>query len=56
MTVIELREVFPPYGDTLLTAGQLQQPSDSQFVEELMLQTFFLLVALLQLSINEPIA
>ena len=45
MTVIELREVFPTYGDTLLTAGQLQQPSDSQFVEELMLQTF-LLVAL----------
>ncbi|MEQ7160519.1 hypothetical protein ABQE15_06440 [Enterococcus gallinarum] len=41
MTVIELREVFPTYGDTLLTAGQLQQPSDSQFVEELMLQTFF---------------
>lgn len=40
MTVIELREVFPTYGDTLLTAGQLQQPSDSQFVEELMLQTF----------------
>ena len=55
MTVIELREVFPTYGDTLLTAGQLQQPSDSQFVKELMLQTF-LLVALLQLSINEPIA
>ncbi|MEQ7025579.1 MULTISPECIES: hypothetical protein [Enterococcus] len=41
MTVIELREVFPTYGDTLLTAGQLQQPSDSQFVKELMLQTFF---------------
>ena len=41
MTVIELREVFPTCGDTLLTAGQLQQPSDSQFVEELMLQTFF---------------
>mgnify|MGYP006927573634 CR=1 FL=1 len=40
MTVIELREVFPTYGDTLLTAGQLQQPSDSQFVEELMLHTF----------------